>query len=633
MLRFKKATATNYLSIGEVEINLDNQGLVLIEGINDANETFQSNGSGKSTLLSIVTYALFNKTPNGLTADAVINRQAKKNMVVTLEFEKDGVPYRIERYRKHKKHKNTTKFYQGENDLTTDKVADTDKRIQSVFGIDYLTYMNSIMYGQGDVEIFAKTTDKGKKQILENLADIGVYRFAQDVAKEKAKEAQALVDDYERQIETKQREMDFIDTAYENELAGYQNTASSITHLKSTIATLKEDIKQEQTAVATEKATIQTKLVAINEKVDQATQGGQVDATIVAKLDEAKANVAKLATAKLSVQQRLTANQTALQKVTTETNCYVCGAPLNADHREKEIARLTTDIQKDTDYLAQLEQAITQYTNVQNEVQAQYDTAWNQVQTINSNYQQLVQQRYTIQAQMDAVGNHLAVLESNLAQEEAKLEAYQEVTVPKLDTKKKEQLAKEKDELRQKLTDKKNDAEQYKVLAEEVFSNKGIRSDVLDLVTPFLNERANKYLAILSGSDIEIKFSTQTTTAKGDLKDKFDLEVINGSGGETYQANSAGEKKRIDLAISFAIQDLVQSKANIAVNLGLYDECFDGLDSIGCENVIKILKERQKDVSSIFVITHSEELKALFENVITMKKDNGKSYLVNQTHV
>lgn len=65
------------------------------------------------------------------------------------------------------------------------------------------------------------------------------------------------------------------------------------------------------------------------------------------------------------------------------------------------------------------------------------------------------------------------------------------------------------------------------------------------------------------------------------------------------------------------------------MNLGLYDECFDGLDSIGCENVIKILKERQKDVSSIFVITHSENLKALFENVITMKKENGSSFLVN----
>lgn len=66
------------------------------------------------------------------------------------------------------------------------------------------------------------------------------------------------------------------------------------------------------------------------------------------------------------------------------------------------------------------------------------------------------------------------------------------------------------------------------------------------------------------------------------------------------------------------------------MNLGLYDECFDGLDSIGCENVIKILKERQKNISSIFVITHNDNLKPLFENVVTMQKTEGNSFLVEK---
>jgi hypothetical protein len=35
--------------------------------------------------------------------------------------------------------------------------------------------------------------------------------------------------------------------------------------------------------------------------------------------------------------------------------------------------------------------------------------------------------------------------------------------------------------------------------------------------------------------------------------------------------------------------------------LVLYDECFDGLDTIGCENVVKLLKDRLKTVSTIFV--------------------------------
>lgn len=163
--------------------------------------------------------------------------------------------------------------------------------------------------------------------------------------------------------------------------------------------------------------------------------------------------------------------------------------------------------------------------------------------------------------------------------------------------------------------------------AVDAFGNKGIRSVVLDFITPFLNERANEYLQTLSGSDIEIEFQTQVKNSKGELKDKFDVIVKNSNGGESYKANSAGEQKRIDLSISFAIQDLIMSKDDISTNIALYDECFDGLDTIGCENVVKLLKDRLKTVSTIFVITHSESLKPLFENIITMVKEDGVSRL------
>ena len=162
----------------------------------------------------------------------------------------------------------------------------------------------------------------------------------------------------------------------------------------------------------------------------------------------------------------------------------------------------------------------------------------------------------------------------------------------------------------------------------KAFSNKGIRSVVLDFVTPFLNKQANKYLQILSSSDIELEFKTQVKDSKGELKDKFDIIVTNKNGGETYKSNSAGEQKRIDLAISFAIQDLIMEKNDMSTNIALYDECFDGLDIIGCENVITLLKDRLKTVGTIFVITHNENLKPLFEKSIKVVKENGVSKII-----
>src|SRR5690606_21510977 len=154
----------------------------------------------------------------------------------------------------------------------------------------------------------------------------------------------------------------------------------------------------------------------------------------------------------------------------------------------------------------------------------------------------------------------------------------------------------------------------------KVYSNSGVKSHVLDLITPYLNERANKYLTALSGTDMEVKFSTQTQNKDGSYSDKFDLQLINHAGGGSYKANSEGEKKRADLSISLAIQDLVMSRTDLKSNFVVYDEVFDALDSVGSENVVTLLKERLKTVGTIFVITHNEHLKPLFEQTITVVK-------------
>lgn len=611
------------MSIEHAELNLYEQGLVLIEGQNNTNDTFSRNGSGKSTLMSAITYALYGISPNGQKADEIINNKVGKNLSVTLEFEKDEIPYRIERYRKHSKYKNTVKFYQEENNLTQKSVADTDKKIQEVFGIDYLTYMNSVMYGQGDVEIFAKASDKGKKQILENLADIEVYRYAQEIAKERAKQAEANKQEMERQIQLKEQEQQFQKQSYDQEVEKYQTTKNKIEEQKEEYRSLcRTKRKKEQELNDTEDEVL-PEIEALDEMTD--VRSVQVDEGLVNKVQEFQNNITKLQTALNQAKSNLEEDNQTYKKVETETHCYVCGALLDTEHRQKEMQRLTKSIQEKQDYIQKIENALETYNRGYLGSKQELDSQKQQVQEVNNNYQNLVNQRQQYTNQLQQKENELQTIKNQVESSQKILQAYKQVPEPEWDSQKEKSLEKEVQDLNQERNEAKEEQAQYKILAEEVFSNKGIRSDVLDLVTPFLNERANYYLSTLSGSDIEIRFSTQTETAKGELRDKFDLEVINGSGGNTYQSNSAGEKKRIDLAISFAIQDLVQSKANIAVNLSLYDEVFDGLDAIGAENVIKILKERQKEVGSIFVITHSEDLKPLFENVLTIKKDHGVS--------
>lgn len=185
MVKFKYVKMNNFMAIKEAELELDNQGLILIEGVNKTNDSFDSNGSSKSTLVSSITYALYGKTEKGLKADDVVNKYEKKNTSVILSFNIGEDNYRVERYRKHKEFKNKVKLFCNDKEITGSTNDVTDKQIQDLFGIDFNTYVNAIIYGQGDIPMFSQATDKGKKEILESITKVEVYKKAQDVAKEK----------------------------------------------------------------------------------------------------------------------------------------------------------------------------------------------------------------------------------------------------------------------------------------------------------------------------------------------------------------------------------------------------------------------------------------------------------------
>jgi DNA repair exonuclease SbcCD ATPase subunit len=154
---------------------------------------------------------------------------------------------------------------------------------------------------------------------------------------------------------------------------------------------------------------------------------------------------------------------------------------------------------------------------------------------------------------------------------------------------------------------------------------------MLDSVTPFLNKRANKYLSKLTGGSVEVEFNTQDTLASGEKRDKFSVAVINENGDEDYKGNSTGERRRVDVAINMALQDLVLSRSNKSIDFICYDEVFDGLDGIGCELVIELLNDRVQECGSIAVITHNDNLKQLFTKSVMLEKRGGRTLITENS--
>ena len=145
MVVFNRVEMKNFMAVKEATLDLDNRGLVLIEGKNKSNDSFTSNGASKTTLITSITYALYGKTEKGLKADEVVNRIEKKNTHVKLTFLVGEDEYRIERYRKDKTHKNKVLLFCNDKEITGSTNDVTDKSIQELFGIEFNTYVNAIM--------------------------------------------------------------------------------------------------------------------------------------------------------------------------------------------------------------------------------------------------------------------------------------------------------------------------------------------------------------------------------------------------------------------------------------------------------------------------------------------------------
>ena len=110
MITLKNITLRNFLSIGQVTqaVDFDKRELTLILGENlDLGGDGARNGTGKTSLIQGLSYALFGVPINNIRKDNLVNRTNGKAMMVTLEFNVNGIDYKIERGRKP----NILKFY------------------------------------------------------------------------------------------------------------------------------------------------------------------------------------------------------------------------------------------------------------------------------------------------------------------------------------------------------------------------------------------------------------------------------------------------------------------------------------------------------------------------------------------
>jgi exonuclease SbcC len=185
-------------------------------------------------------------------------------------------------------------------------------------------------------------------------------------------------------------------------------------------------------------------------------------------------------------------------------------------------------------------------------------------------------------------------------------------------------IKKEIDEHKMSIDEKKKDLSIYMRL-QEAFSSKGIRADIIQNAIGELERHSNELLGKLTSGRLSVEFVTrkEVKASKGEQVEKVVFEVVVNDGEEPlpFHLYSGGEKFRVAFVLRVALAQLLQRRANSKLEFLIIDEAFSPLDQNGIEKNLAVIDELQNEFKTILVITHRNDIKQYFDQVITVARD------------
>ncbi|HCG9568359.1 TPA: hypothetical protein NKA85_003843 [Vibrio parahaemolyticus] len=592
-----------------------------------------------SSIVDSIQWAIFNQTARGDSGDAVVNRKAGKNCRVLVQIVDGDREYNIIRHRKHKDNKNRVLLLDVTNrddvvDLTlgTDKA--TQEEIDKIIGCSPDVFRAAIYSGQESQIDLPSLTDKHLKTIVEEAAGIDKMQLAHRIARDRYSAAKSELDEQEHALSlliAKQEGLESSITELRAKSDEFEkNTKSTISELeaKLSVATLNAKEKASELKLSNEE-----ELRASLDLITKRISGVELETK---KYHELSAAVSKAEYDLKSARQLFDSGKSdaeelskRLKNVMSEigTACDSCGHEIT----ESSISsRRSTIEEKLRSKIAEAKECGVSVKKMES-VLSEARRALSEHEASMTDISTEVERQKAIQRELDEWSKKRS--DTELAVKEAKtiksrIEETRSLSNPYLDmiTEKGEQLTKigahiETQENKVKLA---KDALQTAGCVVDVFSPSGIRAHILDTVTPYLNERTAKYLGTLSDGNIKAVWSTQTKTGKGEIREKFAIEVSSLTGGGSYRSLSGGEKRKVRLATALALQDLVSSRASKPIELWIGDEIDDAVDVSGLERLMTVLEEKAKEKGTVLIVSHNQ-LSDWVRQHATVEKRDGRS--------
>jgi len=172
---YKQLKGQNFLSVGNDQIVIDFQsGFNLITGKNIDNPD-RVNGIGKSCIAELFYYALFGKTIREIKKEFIINNVTKGKGAIELTFDvetdNDTQTYTIKRQLKP----SSVTLLRGEEDITKDSIANTDKFICDLIGSNPVICRSCDILSLSDNIPFMAKKPEEKRKFINDIFSLEVF--------------------------------------------------------------------------------------------------------------------------------------------------------------------------------------------------------------------------------------------------------------------------------------------------------------------------------------------------------------------------------------------------------------------------------------------------------------------------
>src|SRR5574343_1316684 len=577
MIKVKSVTIRNFISVGNatqgVELDKEQLTLVLGENLDSGGTEGSRNGVGKSTLVNALSYALFGQALTSIKKDNLINHVNKKNMLVTVEFEKNGTQYRIERGRRPA----VLKFYVNntEQDIKDDDgqgdSRETQKDIDALIGMSHDMFKHIVALNTY-TEPFLSMRAADQRAIIEQLLGITVLSEKADSLKEQIKNTKDQIFRANTQIESIKKSNDRIQESINN--LHIRQSAWKRARQEE-VAKLEKCINSLMTVDIDDEIAKHESLSKFNEAANKRSSLNKELATIEAALIQANKACKKYN----NELKALSSNQ-----------CPACEQQLHSDKHDEMLASITAHLEEATKHVAQLEEAKVELESAISEIALGecpitfYDSL-DQAYNHRSNLDSLVKQLENKLAEKDTYQEQIEELSSTALQE--------------LDWTEINQLTSLKD---------------HQEFLLKLLTNKDsfIRKKIIDQNLAYLNSRLTHYLEKM-GLPHQVQFVNDLSVEITQLGQDLDFDNL-----------SRGERNRLILSLSWAFRDVWESLYH-HINLLFVDELIDnGLDPAGVESALGVLKHMARERSKcVFLISHREELLGRVNSTMKVIKSGG----------